>query len=172
MDEKRNYKFVLPNGNEHFETVDFQSWKGSNGDQLRNAVESFVRFKSGLTTNRKEPTNIKVKVFRQEIEGGKIKDSLVADYSVTPAYEPMTQEEYDSELKDLLEHIPKAFHPMVRQRAWEEGHSSGLESVIQAADSLITDLQPAIEIYRQSLIPDSKPRDVHIPMSMRHHQED
>lgn len=151
MDEKRNYKFVLPNGNEHFETVDFQSWKGSNGDQLRNAVESFVRFKSGLTTNRKEPTNIKVRVFRQEIEGGKIKDSLVADYSVTPAYGPMTEVEYVSELQDLLAHVPKAFQPFVRQRSWEEGHSSGYEAVIQHADGLITDLKPAIEIYKKEL---------------------
>ena len=151
MNEKRNYVAVLPDGREHFEDVTFYRHTRPD-DELQRVAENAVR-KAGITTPRKDPERITVKVFALEIKQGKLDRRLAKEAIVAPPMERMTQAEFDEELTEILSDLPEAFHPFIRQESWEHGHSAGLEEVILYARSMAHDLKPCIETYRKSLTP-------------------
>jgi hypothetical protein len=64
--------------------------------------------------------------------------------------------DFNRQQDQILEQIPQEFHSFVRMYAWEQGHSSGYNEVLNIEENLIYHLTKAIERYKLTLIPDSK----------------
>jgi hypothetical protein len=139
------YVAILPDGTEFFgENNEKNQFFKATG--LENICEQAVR-KAKLTTPRKEPKPVKVELLRLEINEGKLVRVPVGTYNIIPSKERMTDEEYETELSEMLETIPEAFRKFVRTKAYDDGHSSGLEECLNIAESLVSDLIPCIREY-------------------------
>lgn len=62
------------------------------------------------------------------------------------------KELYEERKSELLNKIPKEFHNFVSQYAWENGHSSGYDEVINIMSELICRLHPCIKEYEKSVL--------------------
>lgn len=153
MQEKRDYKFVLPDGSEHFEEAVWNAACANNSSAVYDAIGRAVR-KSGVKTTRKNPQPLCVKIYRLEIVDGKVKAHYNGTFNVTPPFIQLTEEEYNSELTELLKPLPSEFRSFVSSTAWNDGHSSGYEEVLSIAGSLVSDLKPAIDLFREKMIKD------------------
>ncbi len=139
------YVAVLPDGTEYF---------GENNEKnqffrataLENICENAVR-KAKLTTPRKSPKAVKVELLRLEINEGKLVRIPVSTYNIMPYKERINDQEYETELSEMLETIPEAFRQFVRTKAYDDGHASGMEECLNIAESLISDLIPCIREY-------------------------
>jgi hypothetical protein len=63
----------------------------------------------------------------------------------------MTDAEYKAEMVRMLLDVPKAFRGFIEQNAWDHGHSSGYEEVINIASSLIADLVGPIKDFEKEI---------------------
>lgn len=160
--DKTNYIVVVQGQRYPFEQVD----SGMRCD-LQSMAEQVVSYKAGITTPRNNPEPIVVGILRQYIANGQLAERKVADMIVTPPFERMTTTEYEVALAEALKPLPEEFHAFVRSQSWEHGHSSGYEEVMNYATEMISALEGPIKAYQLKLIPASKPRPVHIPMSVR-----
>lgn len=120
-----------------------QSW-------FKQAAEDAVR-KAGIKNERTNPMQMGVEVFILKIKGTELVRERVGKILVTPPLKPMTDTEYQAELTTILATVPKEFHHFVSTNAWDHGHSSGYEEVINIASQLASDLQPAITEYTKSI---------------------
>ena len=136
---------ILPDSTEIFLTVE-DNW--GCGFNYINAADKAVR-QTGLKTNRKNPERVKVKIYSLTIKNGQIERTCVGQPEVTPELERMTDQEFNEELDEILNTLPKAFRSFVSSRAWDEGHSAGHEEVINIARGLAYDLEPAIKEYQK-----------------------
>jgi hypothetical protein len=64
----------------------------------------------------------------------------------------MTEEQYQEKQGEILADIPVEFHSTLSYMAYERGHSSGYEECIGIRQDLVTNLEPAIDSYRNTLI--------------------
>lgn len=99
---------------------------------------------SGLVTPRSQRQKVSVRVWEMRAVNGKMSRIGVGNYVYDLPVARMTQEEYDQELSLAVSELPDEFHSFVRQWAWEHGHSSGFEEVIQIAQNLVSELKPAV----------------------------
>jgi hypothetical protein len=60
----------------------------------------------------------------------------------------MTGEEFEAKQKEELKGLPEEFHSFVRMFAYEHGHSSGYDEVLNYVLELASELKPAVEKYR------------------------
>ena len=134
---KRQYVAVLPDGTEYF-------GEAYNGHSV---CEDAVR-RLNLTTPRANPQKVSVKLFELVIMDGNLKRLARATQEVLPSLERMTEEEYNSELREILKPLPVEFHAFITHQAYEQGHSAGYEEVIGIARDLANDLLPCINDYR------------------------
>jgi hypothetical protein len=75
------------------------------------------------------------------------------DFEQKPLPPPrMTEEQYLEKQGEILADIPVEFHSVLSYMAYERGHSSGYEECISILNDLVTNLKPAIESYRYTLI--------------------
>ena len=111
-------------------------------DLARDAVR-----KTGITTNRKDPKCVRVKIFALEIKNASLVRRECQTINVQPPLEPMTPVEYDEECQDILRNVPEQFHVALQSMAYERGHSSGYEEVLGMLRDLVDSLLPAIKQY-------------------------
>lgn len=116
------YVVVFPNGFEYFGELDTK--------RLQESLCNEAVHKSGLTTTRKARGVVAVQVFRLDIKDGKLGRTHTGDFSIELPYAPMTHSEYEAEMAKLLEPLAVEFHPFVWHIAYEHGHSSGYDEVV------------------------------------------
>ncbi len=145
MADKLHYVVVHPDGREC--PCELTPWVKQH--KARTAAEHAARA-FNLTTSRANPQQVKLKVYRLDIEKGVLVRQFVGEESVMPYLEKMTQAEYDQEMASLLEELPIAFHNFVNREAWDQGHSSGLEEVINIAGRLVYGLIGPIKAYEDT----------------------
>jgi len=134
-----SYVLILPDGKEYF----FDD-KERNNESLTKTCENIL-FREGIRTNRKDPQPINVPVYQLMFKKGEIVRFKLGDYSITPFLESMTEEEFEEEIKLVLEKIPQEFHDFVMKDAWED---SEYESVFDRAEQLVSELKPVIAKFK------------------------
>ena len=136
------YIAVLPDGTEYSEewTKDHRPISDRSRSQCEDAVR---RFK--LTTSRKNPQRIEVKLFKMEVKDGEVKRVPQGSFDVLPYLEPMTYTEFDDELNEELEKIPAEFHDFVRSFSNEHSSESTYESQYNLAQQIVDGLIPCIK---------------------------
>lgn len=146
--QMKNLVAVLPDGTEHFADVRVYGQRVTT--EYRQVAEDAVR-KAGLTTSRKDPQTVKVKVFVLGILKGAIHRESAGQYDITPPLERMTEQEYAEEMKEILADLPEAFRSYVESEAYEDGHSAGYEEVVTLARNMASSLKRPIAEYTESL---------------------
>ncbi len=63
----------------------------------------------------------------------------------------MTEQEFAAKQKELLQGIPPEFHGALSYYAWEEGHASGFEEVINHLQILVAELEQPIKVYTKRI---------------------
>jgi hypothetical protein len=145
-DVNKNLVAVLPDGKDYFAAINFRA--GENRQSLyRDVAQDAVR-KAGITTPRKDPKTVHVKMFVLKIDNGQLKREEITGYDVTPPMVRMTENEFYQEREELVMELPVEFHSAVNQMAWEHGHSAGYEEVINYLRELVSNLKPCIEKYK------------------------
>jgi hypothetical protein len=137
---KQQYVAVLPDGTEFF----------ADAEDGNDVCEQAVR-KAGLTTPRAKRQKVKVGLFQLFIRDGKLDRRPCGTKEVMPYLERMTENEYDAEIAEQLSELPESFHGFVRNHAYEHGHSSGLEEMLNIASELISNLAPCVKEYATQL---------------------
>ena len=143
--EKRHFVVVLPGDIRVFKDLEIRDERSSRIlEEVRSMAQQVV-WGAKLTTPRKNPQTIKVKVYEQTIREGKISEAGWSQFDIQPLLEPMTGAEYAVEVTEVLTSLPHEFHNFVSQRA--EGHSS-YEERIQVNREIVESLEKAITSYR------------------------
>lgn len=136
---------AIINGNETAFEADPTADKWSSSS-VKSMVERIVR-EAGLTTPRTAPVPIAVRVEAVEVQKGKLARRHTQTLQITPPLTRMTDAEFAAEEAALLAPVPVDFHSALSGMAYERGHSSGYEEVINCLAGLISDLRPAIEAF-------------------------
>jgi len=142
-----NYVAVFPDGTEYFD----EFTEDRLGFGLENMISKAV-LKSGIKTSRYNPQTIRIEIFTLKIKDGKLVRSFVKRMDVQPPPLAMTSEEFEEEMKKVLDEIPEEFHSFIKSESWESGHSSGREEVISLAQNLISDLKPCIGLFQKRIL--------------------
>jgi hypothetical protein len=71
--------------------------------------------------------------------------------------EKKAADDFNKHQGQILEALPEEFHAFVRTYAWEQGHSSGYNEVLNIEENLIYHLTRAIEKYTMKL-----QREIHL----------
>lgn len=142
---------ILPDGREYF--ADLRKYGNNSRFDYEQAARDAVR-KYELTTPRKNPQTVDVKVCGLSIKEGKLERSTGCTFKITPPLERMTEEEYTTEMKAILDTIPESFRSFVSIYSYEHGHSAGYEEIILIANNLVNALKPCIEEFHKSIIPE------------------
>lgn len=126
------------------------SKNGNHSGELESfAKEAVSSFK--LKTNRKAPKKIKVEIWNQSANNGKLTERQVTSFEIMPELPPMDKEEFAQEQERLLAAIPDEFHGFVSYRAWDQGHSSGYEEVLLYVTELVDELKGPIKEFEVRL---------------------
>lgn len=64
----------------------------------------------------------------------------------------MTDKEFIAKQHEMLARIPEAFHDFFHDLAWEEGHSSGYEEVLNCLSNLLDLFPDALKKYNKPTI--------------------
>ncbi len=136
----KNYVAVLPDGSEHYE----------DSYDARQVAQDVVR-KAGITTSRKNPQQVSVKVYELTIKAGKVHRGYGSDIKVMPYRIPMTETEFNEEMREITDQVPEAFRPYVTSESWDRGHSDGYEEVVLIAGNIVHALLPGIKRYTNDL---------------------
>lgn len=148
--EVANLVAVLPDGREYFGDNVRYSFCSNN-----NFAEQAV-FHFGIKSPRSNPIDIKVKIYRLDVKKGKLERTLYGSVDVRPCLEPMTQQEFDTEIESVVSEIPAEFHNFIKSYAWMEGHSSGFENVLCIASELVARLADPIKAYEKNIVASRK----------------
>lgn len=148
MKKKSSYPYVVvfANGDEYFQEVQSND-AGSKLAVCQNAVRD-----KKLTTSRKNPQKVAVELFALEINAGQLKRSKVGNFEVMPYLERMTQDEYNEALEEAVEDLPQEFQEYVRMIAWNQGHSSGYEEVVNIATDMAGELEKYVTRYQKRIL--------------------
>ena len=109
-------------------------------NQCRYAVYS-----AKLTTPRKNPTQVVVRVFELRLKEGKVEKRSVGAWDVIPPLERLTSPEYKQEMEDLLSDIPEEFHSFVRDICYDKCDS--FEERIDLAGTIVCKLKECVDKY-------------------------
>jgi len=127
----------------------------NSSESVKWATERVVR-ESGLTTPRSNPQTVRVRVEAFGVKDGKMVRTLYRDYDIRPPLARMTDAEYVEERDSALLDVPCEFCPVLSDMAWERGHSSGYEEVINYLLELVAELKPVIESYGKRMAKEAK----------------
>jgi hypothetical protein len=70
--------------------------------------------------------------------------------------EQKAADDFNKQQDQILEQLPLEFHSFVHTYAWEQGHSSGYNEVLNIEEELIYHLTRAIEKYKLNLMGPNK----------------
>lgn len=142
--EKTQVVAVLPNGKEYFGHIE-EGWRKA-ADVAADAVR-----KSDIRTPRRNPQTVKVQMYRMDIEDGQLVRRSLGGYNIMPYMEAMTEKEFSQERDELLADIPQEFHSYISSQAYERGHSSGMEEVINYMKDIVSSIRQPIADYTARL---------------------
>jgi len=143
--DQRMYVVVFNDGSEHVEYANLSR------DDYRNFCATVVRNK-GLVTHRNNPQYVNVGLYIVAAQKGAVQRSLIGTYDIMPNFMSMTFDEYQVELDDIINELPEEFRRFVSSYAYEEGHSSGFESVLNIARDITDRLAEPIANFRNRLV--------------------
>jgi hypothetical protein len=66
--------------------------------------------------------------------------------------EQKAEADFSKRRDDILSAIPVEFHPFVRTYAWEQGHASGYDEVLNITEDLVWHLTRAVKSYKINLV--------------------
>lgn len=101
----------------------------------------------GVTAPYSNPQYARIVVNSVTIKDGKLVQGHPLYYDVSIPSARMTDEEYRAEMDDILAPLPKAFRSYVESEAYDRGHSSGMEEVVNIARGIAFNLLPFIRLY-------------------------
>jgi hypothetical protein len=139
---------TLPDGSETFGDVEYR--EGDRLESRERRLEDFARKvlrESSYTTHRSDPKTVSVKVESLVIVKGVIARTLVRSWLIQPPVLPMTADEFEAEMVDVVDSVPEPFRVWVRGQAWDRGHSAGYEEVVNIARDLADSLAPVVQDY-------------------------
>lgn len=149
--DKKQIVIVLPDESEIFDEV--TAFTRNNPDwygQMHRAAERAVA-KSGRTTDRYNPQPVRVQIFTLGISDGKLTRSGGFFRDITPPLRRMTEEEYRTEMDEILATLPEEFRSYVEGESWDSGHAAGNEEVVSYARSMSHALQEPIKKYTERI---------------------
>jgi hypothetical protein len=115
---------------------------------LQSNAERIVS-RAGLTSNRKNPQSIDVRIEVVEAKEGRLVRRLVKTCKVTPPLARMTQVEFEQEVAELLAKVPDAWHVAIKSLA--AGFAGGnREENAGAVATLVYELAPVIRSQTKS----------------------
>jgi hypothetical protein len=147
--EKRQFVVVLPGDVKVFKDLehDDRSWSVQNS--IRSMVQDVV-WNSKLTTPRKKPQTINVKVFEQTIQSGQIAEKFIGEFDIQLALERMTDEEYVNEVEEIVSYLPVEFKGFIQYMMVEERAS--YEEKVDLAREIVDRLAPTVEKYTERIL--------------------
>lgn len=147
---KKSFKFVF-DGVESCQDLDWNP-KIHDGEytSLRQLVSSVVG-ESGKKTHRNIPKKIAVEILELQIVKGEMKQRHYCTLEVDLPVAPLTTDEFNDESNTILEDVPEEFHKALCKMAWDQGHSSGYESVLSYLDDLVSEMKDPIKQYTERL---------------------
>lgn len=106
--------------------------------------------KIGISVKRTEKTTVSVPIYQHICQDGQVKQVLRCSLDITPPIAPLTNEEFEVAMNQLLEDIPTCFHNFIRSYSYELGHSSGMDDVYTYACDLVYGLEEPIKQLLES----------------------
>ena len=148
--EKRHFVVVLPGDVKVFKDLehDDRSWSVQNS--IRSMAQEVV-WASKLTTPRKNPQTVKVKVFEQRIQNGQIEDKFIGEFDIQLALERMTGEDYDNEVNEIVSCLPFEFKGFVLNTLANVERAS-FEENVDTAREIVRRLAPTVEGYTERIL--------------------
>jgi len=145
--EKKTYAAVVFDGSREYPAFYGECDKFHTVEEL--AMSAIRNYK--ITTPRRSPCPISVKISVVEVKNNALMHRQHTVLKLTPPLSAMTEEEYGSECEEVLTDVPIEFHAVLRDMAYDRGHSSGREEVVSILDELVSKLSPAIKEYRKKV---------------------
>lgn len=108
----------------------------------RPAAQQLVR-RIGVAVHRSKPEDVKVKIERFYVKNGELQQAVCYTITESLPFLPLTADEYEQEMAALLDGLPEKTAAFIRNKAYEDHHSSGYESVLNAADDLLEEMRAA-----------------------------
>ena len=97
------------------------------------------------------PNVVKVTVYKQTIQQNKIEFLYHNTFDVPVPLARITQAEFDDESQQLLKDVPPEFQAALASKAYEDGHSAGLEEVISCLQDLSHWLKEPLAAYTKRI---------------------
>jgi hypothetical protein len=147
---EKHHLIAVIDEKEYAEDV-FSHPKVARGHDIQSFAEK-AACKLGYKSKYGENLQMNVPVYNLTIVNGKIQRALISTTTVTLQQERPTEEQFEAELTQILNELPTAFRGFVSSKAWEYGHSSGYEEVLNYARDLVYDLKPCIHEFSKPII--------------------
>lgn len=154
--KNRDYKMFVAtiDGKEtHFEANPEASEHSSESVK---SMASRIVCEAGMTTPRRSPQTVRVRVESFGVKDGKMVRVLYRDYDIQPPLARMTDAEFKEEQDSTLSEVPSEFRPVLSSMAWDRGHSGGHEEVVNYLRELVAGLNPVIEAYGKRMVREAK----------------
>jgi len=116
-------------------------------------VKDKILYNNELRVDRGMDQTIRVQIYNLTYANGKPQKILEHASYMPVGVKPRTVDEYNSDLKKILETLPIEFRGYVSSSSYEEGHSSGYDEIINLAQSMAEDLNKAIDAYTLRIKP-------------------
>jgi hypothetical protein len=149
--EKRHFVVVLPGDVKVFRDLDCsddRSWSIQNN--IRSMAQAAV-WDAKLTTPRKNPQTVKVKVFEQRIQNGQIEEKFIGEFDIQLALERMTDEDYDNEVREITSCLPFEFKGFV-ENTLSNIERASFEENVDTAREIVRRLAPTVEKYTERIL--------------------
>ena len=148
--EKRHFVVVLPGDVKVFKDLEYDDRSWSVQNIIRSMVQDVV-WNSKLTTPRKNPQTIKVKVFEQSIQNGLMVEKFCNEFDIQLALERMTGEDYDNEVNEIVSCLPFEFKGFVLNTLANVERAS-FEENVDTAREIVRRLAPTVEGYTERIL--------------------
>ena len=93
--------------------------------------------------HRSKPQTVDVKIERFYVKDGELQSRKVTTLNQDLPFLSLTEGEYEQEMTDLLDGLSSKVASFVRNKAWDDFHSSGYDSVLSVAKDLVDDMRTA-----------------------------
>jgi hypothetical protein len=144
--EKRHFVVVLPGGVKVFKDLEIRDERPSYIQNDIRAMAQGVVCAAKLTTPRKNPQTIKVKVFEQTIQNGQMVEKFSNEFDIQPSLERMTASEYAEEYTAVVKDLPIPFKDFVADQVADRDPSC-FEERIDVAIGITRAIADAIAKY-------------------------
>lgn len=137
------YKLTYDNHEHYFTSKDdHPSRKFFFDGYVSEEASKFVRkLNIGCPYKQRGERSISLQLHQPFAEDGTMRWRLIKTVVCTLPHTPPTREEYEEELEKIVSELPIKLQDFVKGEAYERGHSSGYEEVLNEARILVGKLQ-------------------------------